>query len=105
MIAHRIHTAQELREAAKDADLTWHYVQMLAGIPGIKPDRFIIRFVADVLGLERKTVSTGFAVDALTATARTMGISATDLDHGIWEWQRKQKGGRKRGARRMRRSN
>jgi len=69
--------------------ITWHYVQMLAGIPGIKPDRMITRFVADTLGLPRKSVKPHFALEALMATAHEMGLPPTDLDHGIWQWQRR----------------
>jgi hypothetical protein len=63
-----IDAAGGLREAAEDAGrlavveaawravpgqrsgITWQYVQMPAGIPGVKPDRMICRFVADALG-------------------------------------------------------
>jgi hypothetical protein len=62
---------------------------MLAGIPGIKPDRMITRFVADALGLPRKSVKPNFALEALKATANEMGLSPSDLDHGIWLWQRR----------------
>jgi hypothetical protein len=63
---------------------------MLAGVPGVKPDRMIIRFVADTLGLPRRRVTTGFAADAILGTAKELKMSATDLDHGIWSWQRRQ---------------
>jgi len=36
----------------------WHYMQMLAGIPGVKPDRMICRFVADALGTAPVALST-----------------------------------------------
>jgi hypothetical protein len=98
-----------LREAAEDAGrlavveaawravpgqfsgITWHYVQMLAGIPGVKPDRMICRFVADALGMPRRAVTTGFALRILTAAAAEMGMSPTDLDHGVWQWQRRRR--------------
>jgi hypothetical protein len=69
--------------------ITWHYVQMLAGIEGIKPDRMMIRFVANALGVPPRTIKHQFAFDALMATASEMGMSARDLDHGIWQWQRR----------------
>jgi hypothetical protein len=101
-----ITSAPELRAAAQDGEqlseiesawrsvagqrsgITWHYVQMLAGIPGIKPDRMITRYVADTLGLPRRSVTPEFALQALRASAAAMGISPSDLDHGIWQWQR-----------------
>lgn len=100
-------TAAALREAATDATrlaaieatwrkvtgqrsgITWHYVQMLAGIQGVKPDRMICRFVANAL--ELSSVTTGFALEILTAAAEEMGMSPTDLDHGVWQFQRNRK--------------
>lgn len=104
-----VDTADTLRERARDtkqladverswravvgqtSGITWHYVQMLAGIPGIKPDRMIVRFVADALELPRRNVSPTFALRILSETAAQMGISPTDLDHGIWQWQRQRR--------------
>ena len=71
--------------------ITWHYMQMLAGIPGIKPDRMIVRFVADSLGLPRRSVTPAFALEILLAAAAEMDVSQTDLDHGIWQWQRRRR--------------
>ena len=103
---HGIDTAAVLRETAADTShlatveaawckvtgqgsgITWHYMQMLAGIPGAKPDRMICRFVADSLGLPRRSVSTAFALEILTAAAKEMGMSPTDLDHAVWQFQR-----------------
>ena len=77
--------------AGQRSGITWHYMQMLAGIPGVKPDRMIVRFVADALGLPRRGVTPGFAWEILTAAARGMGMSPTDLDHAVWQWQRKRR--------------
>lgn len=68
--------------------ITWHYMQMLAGIEGVKPDRMICRFVADALEQSRRSVTTGFALEILTVAAKEMRISPTDLDHAVWQWQR-----------------
>lgn len=99
-------TAQDLRSAADDPDelarvkeawlkvpgqgpgVTWHYVQMLAGIPGIKPDRMIIRFVANALDLPQKAVTPSFSVDVLTEVASELAMTASELDHAIWNYQR-----------------
>jgi hypothetical protein len=72
MVRSAIETGQDLRDAAQDhvqlagverdwravpgqrSGVTWHYLQILAGIPGVKPDRMIIRFVADTLGVPRR---------------------------------------------------
>ena len=71
--------------------ITWHYMQMLAGIPGVKPDRMICRFVADSLGQPRRGVTPPFALEILTAAAKEMGMSPTDLDHAVWQFQRNRK--------------
>ncbi|MBS9533661.1 hypothetical protein KIH27_08695 [Mycobacterium sp. M1] len=109
LAAQGIETTEDLRGAASDearlarlgaawravvgqgSGITWHYVQMLAGIPGVKPDRMICRFVADSLELPRNSVTTEFAGAIVTAAAAEMGLSPTDLDHGIWQWQRVRK--------------
>ncbi|BBX86914.1 hypothetical protein [Mycolicibacterium aubagnense] len=106
MINVDIITVQDLRTAAKDPDqlarvkqewlkvpgqgpgVTWHYVQMLAGIPGIKPDRMIMRFVAHALGVPLKTITPSFCVKLLTAVADELDMPATALDHAIWSYQR-----------------
>lgn len=106
LAAQGIETTAALREAAGDttrlaavetawrnvtgqrSGITWHYMQMLAGIPGVKPDRMICRFVADSVGLPRRSVSTAFALEILTAAAAEMGMSPTDLDHAVWQFQR-----------------
>jgi hypothetical protein len=104
-----ITTAAALRDAADDkvglekvkkawcsvtgqrSGITWRYAGMLAGVPGVKPDRMICRFVADSLELRRASVGTDFAYDIVTAAATEMGMSATALDHAIWRWQRVRK--------------
>jgi hypothetical protein len=74
--------------SGQSSGITWHYMQMLAGIPGVKPDRMICRFVADALGLPRRAVTSRFALEILTAAAKEMDMSPTDLDHAVWQWQR-----------------
>lgn len=71
--------------------ITWHYLLMLAGIPGVKPDRMICRFIADSLGLPLGAVTPPFAVEILTVAAVEMGMSPTDLDHAVWQFQRNRK--------------
>lgn len=71
--------------------ITWHYMQMLAGIPGVKPDRMICRFIAESLELPRHSVAPQFALEILTAAAEQVGMSPTDLDHAVWQFQRNRK--------------
>lgn len=108
MIEVGVLTAADLRTAGENPDelarvkkawlkvpgqgpgVTWHYVQMLAGIPGIKPDRMIIRFVAKALDRPVKTIGTAFCVELLTAVAGELSMTASELDHAIWNFQRGQ---------------
>ena len=101
-----INTTADLRKAAENnaqlarveaawraltgqrSGITWHYTQMLAGIPGVKPDRMICRFIADSLGQSRRGITPPFALEILTAAAKQMGMSPTDLDHAVWQFQR-----------------
>jgi len=80
-----------LRLPGQRSGITWRYMLMLAGVPGVKPDRMIIRFVEDTLTLPRRRVTSGFAADAILATAEKLTMSPTDLDHAIWDWQRRQR--------------
>jgi hypothetical protein len=106
MTDEKITTAAALREVAGDevrftalrkawcgvvgqrSGITWRYAGMLAGVPGVKPDRMICRFVADSLDLRRTSVGTEFAFGIVTAAAGELKVTATALDHAIWRWQR-----------------
>jgi hypothetical protein len=61
------------------------YFTMLLGYPGVKPDVMIHRFLTDVTG---ERLSDDQAISELTAAAAELGVSATDLEHAIWSWQR-----------------
>jgi hypothetical protein len=106
LTAEGITTAAALRDAAGDevrftalrkawcgvvgqrSGITWRYAGMLAGVPGVKPDRMICRFVADSLDLRRTSVGTEFAYGIVTAAAGELNMTATALDHAIWRFQR-----------------
>jgi hypothetical protein len=101
-----IYSAADLREVATYADfnpivrsawtgvvgqnsgVTWRHLLMLAGVPGVKPDRTIIRFVANALGLDLAEVPPDFAAEAVERTAAELAVSPTALDHAAWRWQR-----------------
>jgi hypothetical protein len=80
-----------LRIPGQSSGITWRYMLMLAGVPGVKPDRMIVRFVAATLGLSSRRVKTDLAAEAILATAERLTMSPTDLDHAIWDWQRRQR--------------
>lgn len=106
LAAEGIATAAGLRAAADDevrleqvrkawcavkgqrSGITWRYVLMLAGVSGVKPDRMIIRFVADALEVPRRSVGSEFAAEIVTAASPELDMSATTLDHAIWRFQR-----------------
>lgn len=69
-------------------EVTWSYAQMLLGVPGVKADVMVMRFVGSTLGRE---VPAAEARDLVLAAARRMDVDATDLDHAIWSWQRKRR--------------
>lgn len=82
--------SQWFRIPGQSVGTAWGYLLMLAGIPGVKPDRMIVRFVADALELPRKAVKPAFAGEAILAAAEALQMPPTDLDHAVWDWQRQQ---------------
>ena len=67
--------------------LTWTYFLMLAGVPGVKADRRIVRYVSRALGHQVGVVEAASlvaAVAAVAAVADRRGLSQTKLDHAIW---------------------
>lgn len=47
--------------------------------------------MADALGLPRRAVTPAFALEIMTIAAKEMGMSPTNLDHPVWQWQRGRK--------------
>ncbi|MEH0841075.1 hypothetical protein V6U81_01600 [Micromonospora sp. CPCC 205711] len=66
--------------------ISWHYLLMLAGLPGVKPDRMICRFVGRALG--RKRVPPAEAACLVKRAAVLLDVSPTRLDHEIWRYER-----------------
>lgn len=67
---------------AQSSGITWNYALMLAGLPGVKADRMVTRFVSRALG--GVELSPEVAASLVREAAQLMGVSATDLDHAIW---------------------
>jgi hypothetical protein len=61
--------------------VTWEYLLMLLGHPGVKADTWIRRFVADAIGREPEASEAGSLVKA---AATALSVEPTDLDHAIW---------------------
>jgi hypothetical protein len=65
--------------------LSFDYLLMLAGRPGVKSDRMIRRFVARATGAESAdAVTVSDAQDLVTAAAAALGVDAHRLDSAIW---------------------
>lgn len=83
-------TGSVLREAwqqipGQRSSLTgWRYLLLLAGKQEVKPDRMILRFVADALGRE---VREDEAAEFVRAAAGLLEVQARELDYQIWQYQ------------------
>lgn len=77
--------------AGQGSGISLEYFRMLAGhADRIKPDRMVLRFLADVL---QRTVSVGEAPGLLQEAVQRLQrdfpqMSARLLDHLVWQWQR-----------------
>ena len=84
--------ADQAREAwtaipGQRSGISWRYLRMLAGLPDVKPDRMVVRFVASALGVDVSAVTSDRAVDLIQAAAEQLGVDQRALDHEIWEYQ------------------
>jgi hypothetical protein len=92
----RLADGAQLGGQAKDAwcaipgqgsGVSWRYLRMLTGLPDVKPDRMVIRFLAAALSVEERSVAPDRAVALVQAAAKHFGIDQRALDHEIWEYQ------------------
>jgi hypothetical protein len=67
--------------------ITWTYLLMLLGVPGVKADVMICRYVTRALDSDQE-LSPAFCAAAVTAAADRLGIGAVRLDNAIWALQR-----------------
>ena len=65
--------------------VTWEYFGMLLGKPGVKADRWILRFVSRGLGRE---LASAEAQPLLHGVADRLDATPTELDHAIWAYER-----------------
>jgi len=100
-----IRTADELRSTAANANslrdakrawtaapgqrsgLTWEYALMLAGVPGVKADRMVTRYVARALDREVEEVSRAEAADMVRRVAQVNDWDVIRTDHAIWRFE------------------
>ena len=99
----RVNSIDDLLEAARDeaaleqihqawvdvcgenSDVTWSHFLMLAGIPGVRPNRVAEVFVNGALGISEAT-DAGAADEILEATATELGVDPEQLDYAIRRW-------------------
>jgi hypothetical protein len=79
------------RAPGQKSGVTWHYLLMLAGMPGVKPDRMILRFVGRALGVRSNKLGHDQVVSLVSDTAERLGLSPTDLDQAIWQYERRRR--------------
>lgn len=71
------------RLPSQSSGVTYNYLLLLAGLPSVKPDRMVLRFLARALGADAE-LTTGRAVELITAAADALEVSPRTLDHVIW---------------------
>ncbi|GAA1112183.1 heme peroxidase [Nesterenkonia jeotgali] len=68
---------------SQSSGVTYNYLLILAGMPSVKPDRMILRFLADALGKD-SDLYFDRAVELIQATADELQVSSRTLDHIVW---------------------
>ncbi|AIT61658.1 hypothetical protein [Corynebacterium doosanense] len=64
--------------------LSWNYFLMLVGLPGVKADRMIVRFVTDAVG---RPVSPLEASALVEEVSQELDLNPTHVDHALWRFQ------------------
>lgn len=77
---------QWMEITGQKSGLTWNYFLMLVGIPGVKADRMVIRFVTAALG-RPTNVSAKEASRLIEEVADILDVNYSHLDHTIWRYQ------------------
>ncbi|MGU3435034.1 hypothetical protein ACNHUS_18700 [Actinomycetes bacterium M1A6_2h] len=67
---------------AQSSGIGWEYALTLVGVPGVKADRMVVRFVAEATG--RNDLTPESTARLVREAADRMGVTPTDLDHAIW---------------------
>lgn len=65
--------------------LTWEYALMLAGVPGVKADRMVSRYVARAIN--QVEVTANEAADLVRAVAERHEWDVIRTDHAIWRFE------------------
>ena len=101
MVAHGVDTVEGLVAAVRDnprsnpihdawkklpsqgSGVTYSYLLLLAGLPSVKPDRMVRRFLQQALGVDAE-LTTDHAIELIMAAAGKLEVSPRTLDHVIW---------------------
>lgn len=87
------YAAKEKRKKLKDAWLalpsqrsgvTYNYLLILAGFQSVKPDRMVIRFVAEHTGLDARSLTPMETAELIEKVAELYPTQHRRLDHVIW---------------------
>ena len=73
-----------LRSVSGIGHATANYFLMLLGVPGVKPDRMIHRFLKDATG---HAFTNTYAEQVLQVIAGRFGVQVHKLDHAIWRYE------------------
>jgi hypothetical protein len=76
--------------------ISWRYLRMLAGLPDVKPDRMVIRFLATALQVDETSINAERAIALVQAAAEHLDVDQRALDHEIWEYQSGRRSGHDR---------
>lgn len=72
-----------LRLPSQSSGVTYNYLLILAGFQSVKPDRMVLRFVAEHAGLDRETTPNE-TIDLIKRAAKAYPTQVRRLDHVIW---------------------
>lgn len=68
---------------SQGSGVTYSYLLLLVGLPSVKPDRMVLRFLKQALDTEAE-LTTNHAVELLMAAADSLQVSPRTLDHVVW---------------------
>lgn len=82
-------TRKELKKAwlglpSQRSGVTYNYLLILAGFQSVKPDRMVIRFVAEHAGLNAEKLTPMETADLIQQVAELYPTQPRRLDHVIW---------------------
>lgn len=90
---HKLHAQDEhltplkkvwLKLPSQRSGVTYNYLLILAGFQSVKPDRMVIRFVAQHLGVDGKKLTAMETAELITQVAKLYPTQPRRLDHVIW---------------------